>query len=82
MGLIIPCSNEQCDNKLYAYVLCLEDWVRVGASDVTFKRPGAEGNFFRELEDHAGYELRAYTDQAIFCAKPGRNILIKNLKVS
>lgn len=66
----------------YAYVLCMEDWVRVGSSDVTFKRPGAEGNFFRELEDHAGYELRAYTDQAVFCAKPGRQILIKNLKVS
>lgn len=66
----------------YAYVLCLEDWVRVGSSDVTFKRPGQEGNFFRELEDHAGYELRAYTDQAVFCCKPGRQILIKNLKVS
>ena len=66
----------------YAYILCLEDWVRVGSSDVTFKRPGQEGNFFRELEDHAGYELRAYTDQAIFCAKPGRQVLIKNLKVS
>jgi len=66
----------------YAFVLCMEDWVRVGSSDVTFKRPGQDGNFFRELEDHAGYELRAYTDQAIFCARPGRQVLIKNLKVS
>jgi hypothetical protein len=66
----------------YAYVLCLEDWVRVGSTDVTFKRPGQEGNFFRELEDHAGYELRCYTDQAIFCSRPGRSILISNLKVS
>lgn len=66
----------------YAYVLCVEDWVRVGSTDVTFKRPGQEGNFFRELEDHAGYELRCYTDQAIFCARPGRSVLISNLKVS
>lgn len=66
----------------YSYVLCLEDWVRVGSTDVTFKRPGQEGNFFRELEDHAGYELRCYTDQAIFCSRPGRSILISNLKAS
>ena len=66
----------------YAYVLCVEDWVRVGSTDVTFKRPGQEGNFFRELEDHAGYELRCYTDQAVFCSRPGRSVLISNLKVS
>jgi len=66
----------------YAYIMCLEDWIRVGSTDVTFKRPGQDGNFFRELEDHAGYELRCYTDQAIFCSKPGRSILVSNLKTS
>ena len=67
----------------YAYVLCLEDWVRVGSTDVTFKRPGQAGdNFFRDLENAAGYELRCYTDQALFCAKPGRSILIKGLKTA
>lgn len=66
----------------YAYVLAMEDWVRVGSTDVTFKRPAAEGNFFRELEDHAGYELRCYTDQALFCARPGRSVIISNLKTS
>lgn len=66
----------------FAYVLCVEDWIRVGSTDVTFKRPGQGEQFFRELEDHAGYELRCYTDQAVFCCKPGRSVLISNLKVS
>jgi len=66
----------------YAYILAVEDWVRVGSTDVTFKRPGQGDNFFRELEDHAGYELRCYTDQALFCAKPGRSIIVSNLKTS
>lgn len=68
----------------YAYCLCIEDWARVGSTDVTFRRPGAavDGEFFRELENRAGYELRCYTDQALFCAKPGRSIVISNLKVS
>jgi hypothetical protein len=34
------------------------------------------------MEDSAGYELRAYTDQALFCAKPGRQIIISNLKIA
>lgn len=66
----------------YAFVLALEDWIRVGSTDVTFKRPGVEGNFFLDLPDYAGYELRCYTDQAIFCSKPGRSIIISNLKTS
>lgn len=66
----------------YAFVLCEEDWVRIGSTDVTFKRPGVEGNFFLDLPDYAGYELRCYTDQALFCSKPGRSIIISNLKTS
>lgn len=67
----------------YAYVLCMEDWVRVGSTDVTFKRPGQAGdNFFRDLENAAGYELRCYTDQALFCAKPGRSIIITGLRTA
>lgn len=60
----------------FAYVLCLDEFSRVGSTDVTFKRPAMEGDFFRELESNAGYELRAYTDQALFCAAPGRSVLI------
>jgi len=66
----------------FAYVICPEDFVRVGSTDVTFKRPGQGDNFFRDLESAAGYELRTYTDQALFCVKPGRQVLIQNLKVS
>ena len=63
----------------YAYILYTEDWARVGSTDVTFQRPGADGRFFRDLENASGYELRCYTDQAIFCASPGKNVLIKNI---
>jgi hypothetical protein len=63
----------------YAYMLSLEDWVRVGSSDITFKRPGYEGDFFREQENSAGYELRLWSDQALLCVAPGRNTLIKDI---
>lgn len=65
-----------------AYIIQAEDWARVGSTDITFKRPGQTDQFFRDLTDHAGFELRCYTDQALFCIKPGRQVLITNLKVS
>ena len=63
----------------YSYVICMDEMLRVGSSDVTFRRPGRGDEFFRELENHAGYELRAYTDQALFCFAPGRNVLITDI---
>jgi hypothetical protein len=63
----------------YAYVLAMEDFMRVGSTDITFRRPGQGDDFFRELENNAGYELRAYTDQAAFCMAPGRSTLIANI---
>jgi hypothetical protein len=64
-----------------AYVLCMDEFMRVGSSDITFKQPGFEGEFFRLLNDSNGYELRAYTDQALFCTAPGRNSVIDDLSV-
>lgn len=63
----------------YAYVLSTDDMVRIGSSDVTFKRPGKEGDFFRELDNSAGYEMRCYCDQALFTHSPAKNVLITNI---
>jgi len=63
----------------YAYMLSLDDWYRVGSTDMTFRRPGQGDEFFRDLENAAGYEMRLYTDQAIFCHAPGRNVLITSI---
>lgn len=64
----------------YGYMLSIEDFVRVGSSDISFNRPGYdEGKFFKDLENSAGLELRLWSDQALFCSAPGRSTLIKNI---
>jgi hypothetical protein len=63
----------------YSYILAMDEWSRIGSTDVTFKRPGKGDEFFRDLENSAGYELRAYSDQALFCAKPAVNVMIINI---
>lgn len=63
----------------FAYMLIMEELVRIGSSDVTFKRPGQGDEFFRDLESAAGYELRAYTDQAVFSSCPGKMCLLTGI---
>lgn len=63
----------------YAYGICVDEFERIGSTDITFKRPGKGDDFFRELENNAGYELRAYSDQCVFSYKPGINFMISNI---
>lgn len=63
----------------YAYGLALEEFMRVGSSDISFKRPGYGDEFFRDLENAAAYELRLYTDQAVFCMAPGKSVIVTGI---
>jgi hypothetical protein len=55
-------------------------WRRVGSSDVTFRLPNhPEGRFFRELQAAAGFELRAWFDQAVVCTVPAQQLYITNI---
>jgi len=56
--------------------------LRVGSTDITFKLPGVDNGeeaFFLPIPNVAGYEIRAYSDQALFCSAPGKLVLIKNI---
>lgn len=48
---------------------------RIGAQDVSFKTPGMGEDIFLQLTNKAGFELRTYTDQAIFVEAPARCVL-------
>jgi hypothetical protein len=63
----------------FAYLLNVKCFKRIGSQDITFNRPGGSESFFMDLENQAGVELRAYTDQALFCHSPGQQVLINNI---
>jgi hypothetical protein len=63
----------------FAYLLSVDEWMRVGSADMSFKRPGQGDEFFRDLENAAAYELRLFSDQALFCWAPGRNVIISGI---
>ena len=63
----------------YAFMLSLDEWFRVGSSDLSFKLPGQGDEFFRQASDSAAFELRLFTDQCVFSSAPGRNTLITGI---
>jgi hypothetical protein len=58
----------------------MKEFMRIGSSDITFDQPGFEGKFLKLLENANAYELRAYTDQALFCPSPGLCTLLRFIK--
>jgi hypothetical protein len=64
----------------FAYVVPVKTYMRIGSSDVTMEQPGFEGRFIKLLENANAYELRAYTDQALFCSAPGLSSLLRFVK--
>lgn len=52
---------------------------RVGSTDITFQLPGGRENFFKELNDNAGFEMRCYWNQALFIRRPATVSYITNI---
>jgi hypothetical protein len=66
----------------FSYIFPPAELERIGSSDITFERPGFPGKFFREMESANGYELRAYSDQALFTSAPGKMAVLKYIKTA
>lgn len=63
----------------FAYQLVMDDFIRIGSRDKSFTMPGEDGQFWKEVPNKAAKELRIYSDQAIFCTNPGRQILFTGI---
>lgn len=74
-GMIEIHSSIYCKEG-FAYSLPMSCYTRIGSSDVTLEQPGFEGKFLKLLENANAYEMRAYTDQALFCSQPGTSTLL------
>jgi len=78
-GSIEICSSIYCKEG-FAYVIPVKEYIRIGSSDITFEQPGFEGKFLKLLENANAYEMRCYTDQALFTAQPGLSTLLTFIK--
>lgn len=74
----ISIVSHTCVKAGDAFVLPPKRLKRVGASDIRFQPYGGsnEDQFFLQLPDNAGYEIRNYTDQAVFAECPAKMVKI------
>jgi hypothetical protein len=63
----------------FALGLTTEYWKRPGAQDVSFNTPGYGEQIFFHIPTRAGFEVRAFTDQAVFSEAPAKNFLITGI---
>lgn len=63
----------------HAFGLQADTWKRIGATDITFQTPGYGGQIFTQLQSNAGFDVRAYTHQAVFSEMPARNFIITGI---
>jgi hypothetical protein len=58
------------------------DLLRVGSTAPTFSLPGLpEGEYFQLRQDQNAVQLRMFSDEALFCAKPANTILFSSIVV-
>lgn len=65
-----------------AFVTMDEYFKRIGSADISFRLPGVEGQqprFFKELDDVAALEMRAWSDQALVTFKRSCHAKITNI---
>lgn len=76
---IMPHPMVKCGD---AFGFCVEDWIRGGESDLANGLPGATGqdeNFFHEIPNQSGAEVRNFSSQFLLCKKPARQMKIGNI---
>jgi len=63
----------------HAFAINHDQFLRVGSTDLTFKNPLSNEDFFHLLENNAGVGIRCYTNQALFCTKIGHQLIFTNI---
>jgi hypothetical protein len=62
-----------------AYLLNPDDFMRIGATDLTYKVPGRGEDLFRLSDGVGSFELQTYSNQSMFCQAPGRCAILTGI---
>lgn len=63
-----------------AFIVEPESLSRIGSTDVSFTLPGGQEEYLRVAANGAaGYEVRVYSDQALFCDAPSHGVYISGI---
>jgi hypothetical protein len=63
----------------HALGICEDRWVRIGATDVTWRLQGLPDQFLMILPGNAGAEIRNYQNLAPFCFEPAKQFVMTDI---
>jgi hypothetical protein len=63
----------------FCYGLEFANWSRSGSAEISFKVPGIDKEIIFPAENNAGWIVRSFADQYVFCHAPARQILITDV---
>jgi hypothetical protein len=55
---------------------------RIGSTDLTFSRPGSDGEMLFDMQSYGGIEARLFCDQALFLPSPAHCVLFNSVSNS
>jgi hypothetical protein len=74
---VIPCLDVKEGD---AFIFPPKQMSRIGSQDVSMKMPGKESEeLVLQVPDYNAYEMRLFTEQQIFCRKPGHMCKITSI---
>lgn len=83
-GFIVTVKSHPMVKEGDAFGLAPKQLIRIGATEPTFALPGLSGSkgemaFFQPVADAAAFEMRCYSNQAIFPKAPAQMVYFKNI---
>ncbi len=62
-----------------AFIVPLDEAIRVGATEVTFNIPGQQDEYFTAMENNMGFYYKSYSNQALLINTPAKCVKITNI---
>lgn len=77
-GKIAVMPHPMCKDEM-AMIFPHKKASRIGSQDLSFKRPGGGDDMIQEMATQTGFEVRLYSEQALFIPCPNKTIIITGI---
>ena len=75
-GIVLEISSYNLVKEGELYMFPPKKCLRIGAQEISMKTPGRSDEIFLQLPSSAGYEMRMYSNQALFLETPARGVYV------
>lgn len=75
-GIVLEIVSYNLVKEGELFIVPPKKCLRIGAQEISMKTPGRSDEIFLQLPSSAGYEMRMYSNQALFMETPARGVYV------